>query len=56
MGGRRQHWLENIPDLARRGRVVVLDPPGFGSSQPPRPGYSLDGSPMPLRRCAANWS
>jgi pimeloyl-ACP methyl ester carboxylesterase len=43
MGGRWQHWLENIPDLARRGRVVALDLPGFGRSAPPRSGYSLDG-------------
>lgn len=42
MGGRWQHWLENIPDLARRGRVIALDLPGFGRSQPPRSGYSLD--------------
>lgn len=43
MGGRWQHWLENIPALARRGRVVALDLPGFGGSQAPRSGYSLDG-------------
>ncbi|MGW3935178.1 alpha/beta fold hydrolase [Streptomyces sp. NBC_00024] len=43
MGGRWQHWLENIPDLARRGRVIALDLPGFGRSQSPRSGYSLDG-------------
>ncbi|SOE07552.1 alpha/beta fold hydrolase [Streptomyces sp. Ag109_G2-15] len=43
MGGRWQHWLENIPALARRGRVVALDLPGFGRSEAPRSGYSLDG-------------
>lgn len=43
MGGRWQHWLENILDLARRGRVIALDLPGFGLSQSPGSGYSLDG-------------
>lgn len=43
MGGRWQHWLENIPALGRRGRVVALDLPGFGRSAAPRSGYSLDG-------------
>ncbi|MEA2449989.1 MAG: hypothetical protein QOG63_1921 [Thermoleophilaceae bacterium] len=34
MGGRWQHWLPTIAFLARRGRVIALDVPGFGSSDP----------------------
>ena len=33
LGGRWQNWLENIPRLARRRRVVAFDLPGFGRSQ-----------------------
>jgi pimeloyl-ACP methyl ester carboxylesterase len=43
MGGRWQHWLETIPALARHGRVVALDLPGFGDSEPPAAVTSLDG-------------
>lgn len=43
MGGRWQHWLETIPFLARHGRVLALDLPGFGRSQLPAGGVSLDG-------------
>jgi pimeloyl-ACP methyl ester carboxylesterase len=43
MGGRWQHWLETIPSLAARGRVLALDLPGFGRSEPPAAGVSLDG-------------
>jgi len=43
MGGRWQHWLETIPFLARHGRVLALDLPGFGRSQLPARGVSLDG-------------
>jgi pimeloyl-ACP methyl ester carboxylesterase len=35
LGGRWQHWLENIPRLAGRRRVVAVDLPGFGRSQLP---------------------
>ncbi len=35
LGGCWQNWLENIPHLARRHRVVVPDLPGFGSSPMP---------------------
>ncbi len=42
MGGRWQHWLEAIPTLARHGRVLAIDLPGFGGSERvSRP--SLDG-------------
>jgi len=43
MGGRWQHWLENIPALAEHGRVLALDLPGFGRSQPPEGGVTLEG-------------
>jgi 3-oxoadipate enol-lactonase len=42
LGGRWQHWLENIPALAEHGRVIAVDLPGFGRSRPLRGGYSLD--------------
>jgi pimeloyl-ACP methyl ester carboxylesterase len=43
MGGRWQHWLETIPFLAQRGRVLAADLPGFGRSEPATDGVSLDG-------------
>ncbi len=42
LGGRWQHWTENIPELAEHGRVIAVDLPGFGRSGPPRDGYSID--------------
>ena len=35
LGGRWQNWLENIPRIAARRRVVAFDLPGFGRSQLP---------------------
>jgi pimeloyl-ACP methyl ester carboxylesterase len=43
MGGRWQHWLETIPTLATHSRVLALDLPGFGRSEPAAAGASLDG-------------
>ncbi len=43
MGGRWQHWLETIPTLAEHGRVLALDLPGFGQSEPPAATASLNG-------------
>lgn len=43
LGGRWQHWSENLAGLAAHGRVVAVDLPGFGLSDPPRAGYSVDG-------------
>lgn len=43
MGGRWQHWLETIPSLAQHGRVLSVDLPGFGRSELPAGGISLDG-------------
>ncbi len=42
LGGRWQHWSENIPELAEHGRVIAIDLPGFGRSGPPPGGYSID--------------
>jgi pimeloyl-ACP methyl ester carboxylesterase len=39
LGGCWQNWLENIPDFARRHRVLALDLPGFGAS--PLPDWPL---------------
>jgi pimeloyl-ACP methyl ester carboxylesterase len=33
LGGSHQNWLAVAPGLARRGRVLALDLPGFGRSQ-----------------------
>ena len=39
LGGSWQTWLENIPVLARGYRVIAIDLPGFGRSDPlPAPG------------------
>jgi pimeloyl-ACP methyl ester carboxylesterase len=35
LGGRWQHWLENIPRFAAGRRVIAVDLPGFGRSQLP---------------------
>ncbi len=43
MGGRWQHWLETIPSLAEHARVLAIDLPGFGQSEPPAAAVSLDG-------------
>lgn len=43
LGGRWQHWAENLAGLAQHARVVTLDLPGFGRSAPPRSGYAVDG-------------
>jgi len=42
LGGRWQHWRENIPELAEHGRVIAMDLPGFGHSEPLPGGYSID--------------
>ena len=41
LGGRWQSWLETIPRLASERRVVALDLPGFGRSQPSREPISI---------------
>ncbi len=42
LGGRWQHWTENIPELAEHGRVIAVDLPGFGGSGPLPGGSSID--------------
>ncbi|MGY1948580.1 alpha/beta fold hydrolase [Nocardia asiatica] len=42
LGGRWQHWSENIPALARHGCVIAVDLPGFGCSPRLRGRYSVD--------------
>lgn len=43
LGGCWQHWSQTIPALARHGRVIALDLPGFGASQRAAGPVSLDG-------------
>ena len=44
LGGCWQNWLENIPRLAASGRrVVALDLPGFGYSEPPADKITISG-------------
>jgi pimeloyl-ACP methyl ester carboxylesterase len=38
-----QNWLENIPYFARTHRVVAPDLPGFGYSEMPAEGVSIEG-------------
>jgi pimeloyl-ACP methyl ester carboxylesterase len=43
LSGCWQNWLENIPPLARRHRVVALDLAGFGESELPQDEISIPG-------------
>jgi len=43
LAGCWQNWLENIPHLARRHRVVALDLAGFGESELPQDEISIPG-------------
>ena len=36
------HWRDQIPDLAKRNRVVALDLPGHGQSDKPQVAYTMD--------------
>jgi pimeloyl-ACP methyl ester carboxylesterase len=38
-----QNWLENIPHFARTHRVIAPDLPGFGFSEMPAHGVSIEG-------------
>ena len=42
LGGFAESWRHNVPELARHGRVVAFDLPGFGLSGKPRRAYTLD--------------
>jgi len=41
MAGSWQSWLANIPELGRRHRVIAVDLPGFGGSEPLAPGSAF---------------
>ena len=43
LGSNWQSWLENIPALAQRHRVIALDLPGFGRSEMPAEPISIRG-------------
>ena len=43
LSGCWQNWLENIPHMARRHRVLALDLPGFGESELPQEEISIPG-------------
>lgn len=49
LGGSWQTWLENIPHLGRTHRVLAVDLPGFGGSDPLDPGTPLDARVDALR-------
>ena len=36
------NWRDQVPDLAKRGRVIALDLPGHGKSDKPELTYSMD--------------
>ena len=42
LGATRAVWTLVAPLLAPRHRVVTLDLPGFGESEPAGPGFELD--------------
>jgi pimeloyl-ACP methyl ester carboxylesterase len=50
LGGNWTAWLENIPALARRHRVIAVDLPGFGGSAPSAEGISIPGYSRALAR------
>jgi pimeloyl-ACP methyl ester carboxylesterase len=37
------NWLENLPHFAQRHRVIAFDLPGFGDSEMPAEGVSIEG-------------
>lgn len=43
MGGSWQSWLTNIAELGRNHRVIAVDLPGFGGSDPLAAGTTFDG-------------
>jgi pimeloyl-ACP methyl ester carboxylesterase len=43
LGGNWRVWLENLPALARRHRVIAVDLPGFGGSSPAGEGIAIHG-------------
>jgi pimeloyl-ACP methyl ester carboxylesterase len=43
LGGNWTVWLENLPALAQRNRVIAVDLPGFGRSAPAADGITIHG-------------
>jgi pimeloyl-ACP methyl ester carboxylesterase len=43
LGGNWRVWLENLPALAQRHRVIAVDLPGFGRSAPAGDGIAIHG-------------
>jgi pimeloyl-ACP methyl ester carboxylesterase len=41
-GCRMGHWRDQIPDFAKRNRVLTLDLPGHGESDKPQIAYTMD--------------
>jgi pimeloyl-ACP methyl ester carboxylesterase len=41
-------WRKVMPELARGFRVIAIDPPGLGDSDPPRNGYDTGGVALHL--------
>lgn len=44
LGGAATNWLEVMSGLAAHGPVLAIDLPGFGRTEPPRPGASRVGA------------
>src|ERR1044072_1712671 len=49
-GGAWQSWLLNLEGLAQRHRVIAVDLPGFGQSDPLPPAPVMSGHRGPLAR------
>jgi pimeloyl-ACP methyl ester carboxylesterase len=50
LGGNWNMWLENLPALAQRHRVIAVDLPGFGRSAPSADGIAIHGYSRALSR------
>jgi pimeloyl-ACP methyl ester carboxylesterase len=53
LGGNWTAWLETIPMLTPRHRVIAVDLPGFGGSSVPKHGISIGGYAAALTRLLA---
>ena len=50
LGGNWTAWLETLPALSRRRRVLAVDLPGFGASAPGSDGISIPGYARTIER------
>lgn len=50
LGGNWTAWLENIAPIALERRVIAVDLPGFGASEPTSDGISIPGYSRTLQR------